>query len=257
MSPDFLASRYCYEKEMTRALERYEAGELIIVPIILEPCDWRSSPLGQFKALPKDGKAVSEWANENTAFLDVVSELRRLITMGASSSPSSSEAAPAVPGLRTKYRVQKTFDEIDRTEYRRAAYKTIRDYFERNIGEINSVEGIRAILEDIGPLAFTCTILNRMKHPTGEAALTVRATPRHSGFGMGDIYYSNNAHAPDNISNGGFNMESDEYELYLKRNSFGSDGRERKWTPDEAALGLWGELLANAGIHNDQGTQPS
>jgi hypothetical protein len=33
VSPDFLDSRYCYEKEMTRALERYEAGELVIVPV--------------------------------------------------------------------------------------------------------------------------------------------------------------------------------------------------------------------------------
>jgi hypothetical protein len=64
--------------------------------------------------------------------------------------------------------VQKTLDEIDRTEYRRGAYKTIRDYFERNISEINSVEGIRAILEDIGPLAFTCTILNLMRHRPGK-----------------------------------------------------------------------------------------
>src|SRR5579859_3019052 len=48
-SPDFLASQYCYDKEMTRAIARHEAGQIAVVPIILEPCDWLSSPLRQFK----------------------------------------------------------------------------------------------------------------------------------------------------------------------------------------------------------------
>lgn len=37
LSQDFLNSKYCYEKEMARAIERHEAGDLVIVPIILEP----------------------------------------------------------------------------------------------------------------------------------------------------------------------------------------------------------------------------
>ena len=52
VSPDFLASDYCYEKEMTRALERHDAGEAHVVPIIIEPCDWKCSPLHRLKALP-------------------------------------------------------------------------------------------------------------------------------------------------------------------------------------------------------------
>ena len=34
VSPDFLDSGYCYEKEMARAIERHEAGEITIVPIM-------------------------------------------------------------------------------------------------------------------------------------------------------------------------------------------------------------------------------
>src|SRR6185437_8083890 len=79
VSPDFLASKYCYEREMTKALERHDAGALRVVPIILEPCDWNSSPLGKLKALPKDGKAISIWANQNVAFLGIVEELRRVL----------------------------------------------------------------------------------------------------------------------------------------------------------------------------------
>ena len=84
VSPDFLSSSYCYEREMKRAIARHRLGRLRIVPIILEPCDWLSSPLGKFKALPRDGKAISTWPNENEAWLDVVIELRRLLAAHAS-----------------------------------------------------------------------------------------------------------------------------------------------------------------------------
>ena len=77
VSPDFLASDYCYEREMTIALERHHADEARVVPIIIEPCDWRHTPLGKLKAVPRDGRAVALWDNENHAYLDVVTELRR------------------------------------------------------------------------------------------------------------------------------------------------------------------------------------
>src|SRR5438309_1360834 len=35
VSPDFLASDYCYTREFSRALERYSDGEIRIIPIIL------------------------------------------------------------------------------------------------------------------------------------------------------------------------------------------------------------------------------
>src|SRR5215472_6110261 len=35
ISSDFLASDYCYSIEMERALERHEAGEAYVVPVIL------------------------------------------------------------------------------------------------------------------------------------------------------------------------------------------------------------------------------
>ena len=80
VSPDFLDSDYCSSREMQRALERHHAGETRVIPIITEPCDWLSTPLSQFKALPKDGRSIAEWGNSNAAYLDVVKELRRIPT---------------------------------------------------------------------------------------------------------------------------------------------------------------------------------
>lgn len=79
-SPDFLASDYAYGREMLRALKRHEAGEAIMVPIILRPCDWQHSPLAALQALPNNGRAVSSWPNRDQAWLDVVQGLRRLIS---------------------------------------------------------------------------------------------------------------------------------------------------------------------------------
>jgi len=79
VSPDYLASQYCYDKEFTRALELAAAGRMRIVPVILEPCDWLSSPFKDFAALPKDGQPISDFTNPNIAYLNVVTGLRRII----------------------------------------------------------------------------------------------------------------------------------------------------------------------------------
>lgn len=43
ISADFLASDYCYAREMTRALERHSAGEARTIPIILRAVDWKGN----------------------------------------------------------------------------------------------------------------------------------------------------------------------------------------------------------------------
>src|SRR3981081_1929616 len=40
VSPDFLASDYCYEREMSRAIERHNHGSSTVIPVILRACDW-------------------------------------------------------------------------------------------------------------------------------------------------------------------------------------------------------------------------
>lgn len=79
VSPAFLASNYCYEIEMTRALERRENGSAHVIPIILRPCDWQNSPLKDLKATPKDGKPVIKWATIDEAFYDVTQDIRRVV----------------------------------------------------------------------------------------------------------------------------------------------------------------------------------
>lgn len=91
ISPAFIDSRYCYEREFSRALERQRAGKAIIVPIILRDCDWNLPELRQFKALPEDGRAVTgrTWHNTDEAFTNVSTGLRQLIESAPFSSPKA------------------------------------------------------------------------------------------------------------------------------------------------------------------------
>src|SRR5437773_12372398 len=41
VSPDFLASSYCYNVELARAIQRHDKGRTRVIPVILRPCDWR------------------------------------------------------------------------------------------------------------------------------------------------------------------------------------------------------------------------
>lgn len=253
VSPDFLASDYCFEREMQRALERHDAQEARVVPIIIEPCDWTSSPLRSLKALPHDGKPVSEWTNANNAYLDIAKALRR-ITEIRDAEPNETPVAKPMDHsdpvtTERRYRVKRDFDEIDRSEFREAAFAAIRDYFQRAIAEIDSIDDLRGRFVSRSPTSFGGTIVNRARDRSA-AHITVHFTNGHGGFG--DIYYSFSENAPQNTAQGGFFIEADEYQLFLRGGSMMSFGGEpERLTPETAAETLWAEFLEQAGVSYD------
>ncbi len=79
VSPDFLASDYCYQVEMQRALERHQARRAQVIPIVMRPVDWKGAPFAHLQALPTDAKAITSWSNRDEGFADVVAGIRRAI----------------------------------------------------------------------------------------------------------------------------------------------------------------------------------
>ncbi len=79
VSADFTASEYCYGTEVTRALQRHEAREARVIPIILRPVDWKNTPLGKLQALPRDGIPVTSWINRDEAFYSVAQGIRKAV----------------------------------------------------------------------------------------------------------------------------------------------------------------------------------
>ena len=79
VSPDFMASDYCYDKEMKYALEQHNKGQARVIPVIIRPVDWHSSPFSKLQALPRDGKAVTKWSTQDEGFYDVVQGIRAAV----------------------------------------------------------------------------------------------------------------------------------------------------------------------------------
>ena len=92
ISADFIHSDFCYRIEMNQAIDRHDAREARVIPILLRPTDWQGTPFSKLEALPKDGKAVTSWPNIDEAFLDIVQGIRQAIDDPDKYSSSTREA---------------------------------------------------------------------------------------------------------------------------------------------------------------------
>ncbi|HEX8089116.1 MAG TPA: tetratricopeptide repeat protein, partial [Blastocatellia bacterium] len=79
VSVDFLASAYCYGKEMKRAMERYEAGEARVIPIIVRSCVWDTAPFGKLQALPTNARPLNTWRDRDRALTIVTNGIREVV----------------------------------------------------------------------------------------------------------------------------------------------------------------------------------
>jgi len=79
ITPRFIASEYCFDKEMQRAMERHAAGTARVIPIVMKPCDWKDTAFSKLQVLPKDAKPVTSWSDSDEALLDVVKGIRRAV----------------------------------------------------------------------------------------------------------------------------------------------------------------------------------
>ena len=79
VSSDFISSDYCYNVEMRRAMERHEAEDARVIPIMLRPVDWEGTPFSKLQALPRDAKSVTDWVNQDKAFARIAKEIRGVV----------------------------------------------------------------------------------------------------------------------------------------------------------------------------------
>ena len=79
ISSDFIASDYYYSIEMKRAMERHEQGEACVIPIILRPVDTEGTPFSKLEMLPTDMKPVTDWPNQDSAFVNIAQGIRKIV----------------------------------------------------------------------------------------------------------------------------------------------------------------------------------
>ncbi len=98
ISPDFLASDYCWDIEVKRAMERHEAGEARVIPVILRPVDyWQEVSFGKLQALPTNAKPVTTWENRDEAFRIVAQGIRQVVKELKTKKPFTLYPSPTTP----------------------------------------------------------------------------------------------------------------------------------------------------------------
>jgi formylglycine-generating enzyme required for sulfatase activity len=79
VSSAFINSEYCWGVELERAMERHEAGEACVIPVILRPVVWQDAPFAKLQAFPTNARPVTEWQNPDAAFVNVVEGIREAV----------------------------------------------------------------------------------------------------------------------------------------------------------------------------------
>ncbi|AWB21795.1 toll/interleukin-1 receptor domain-containing protein [Methylobacterium currus] len=244
VSPDFIASDYCHDVEMTRAMERHERGEARVIPVILRPCDWHPMPFGKILGVPRDGLAITRWPDLDEAFLDVVKWIRAALPKpGPAPAPPRGvpgpEAAAPITGPRSSnLRLKKVFTEADRDRFLTDAYEYMARFFQGSLEELQERnEGIETNFRRLDANRFTAVVYDR-----GQAVS--RCSVVLGGMLGKGISYSANDRAESNSFNENLRVDADDQGMFLR--SLGMASRrtddERKLTPEGASELYW-ELL--------------
>jgi TIR domain len=105
LSPDYLASHYCWKLEYQRAMGRRARGTLRVVAVVVRPCDWKATTATGFKLLPTDGKPVSRWRSQDQALLGVTQGIRKVVQAIRKEASAQEALAPRARAAKIVGRV--------------------------------------------------------------------------------------------------------------------------------------------------------
>ncbi|WP_197041462.1 toll/interleukin-1 receptor domain-containing protein [Chondromyces apiculatus] len=99
VSVDLLASDFCYDAELGRALERRQAGHAAVIPILVRNCSIEDTPLHDLLVLPRGGGTVARASSSDDAWTEVVKEIKEAIRSFTAQRTEHQESpgAPFVP----------------------------------------------------------------------------------------------------------------------------------------------------------------
>jgi TIR domain len=247
VSPEYLASTYCYERELAVALERQSRGQARLVCVILRPCDWKSSPLSKGLVTPRDGKPVETWTSTDEAFLDVTSSLRAIVGSAtghvvASRRPVSERLAAANSSepRSSNLRIRADFTQVQKDRYFDDTYSFIRRYFENSLEELSKRNAkVEFRIRDASSQEF---LVNVYRDGSDVAQCSIFISSGHSS--QHEICFSPEAASGRRSYQGSIRVEADDVSLYLTGGAFGYGGsQEKKLTMEGAAEQFWEMLI--------------
>lgn len=258
VSADFISSSYCYSREMKRAMERHEAGEARVIPVILRHCVWQSAPFGKLLAAPKDGKPVTAWPDRDEALADVAKQVAAAVqavrpkktAVQPASTPAAFAPRPPVADAPSQLkprssnlRLKKEFSEKDRDDFLRSTFDYVCRFFEGSIeaiGERNP--DVTGTFERIDSRRMAALLYRG-------GAKVAECSVRQDGLGRSNsLAFSHNASAAQGSFNELLSVEADEQSMYLKAMgmSWTGGGGERHLTQEGAAEFLWDLFIRSA-----------
>ena len=253
VSADFIASDYCYDIEMKRAMERHAAGEAIVIPVILRACDWHGAPFGKLNATPPNGTPVTQYADRDQALLEVAKAVRgavarlaptvspaiatRPVVAEAEAPRSSLPAGPRSSNLA----LAKAFTERDKDRFKRDSFEYMARFFENSLGELAARnDGIEGDFRRIDADRFAAVVYKQ-----GQAVSRCTVFLGDRTF-AGGIAYSASETSASNGYNELLSVEADDQSMFLRSMGMAAMGGNRdaaKLTQEGAAELYWGMLV--------------
>ena len=233
VSPDFINSDYCYEKEMDQAMERHKSCAARVIPVILRPCDWHGLPFGKLLATPTDGKPVTKWPDRDEAFLNVVQAIKAALDeLGqkpsrttpiakAKTRPWVESVKESLGGSRSSnLRVRKEFTDLDRDRFQHKGFEFIANFFENSMQELVARNPrLDQTFRRVDANRFTAAI-----YQNGQKICRGSASIGDGLMGRDSIAYS----MDDNPQHGGMNesvsVKNDDQSLYFQALGMQSGG---------------------------------
>ncbi len=231
VSPDFLNSDYCYDKEMEMAMTRHNKGDATVIPVILRCCDWKSTSFGKLLATPPDGRAVSSWADKDEAFFEVAKAIRKAAGKYSiafsennqdtdysldSESISIHKSQFDNSGLKPRtsnLRLRKEFTEQDKDSFRVDFFDYLGEFFKNSLNELKLRHAeIDFKIRSIDANKFTVCVYRNGK----DVASCTIFIDGHV-FAKNGVFYSAGEQSSSNSYNESLTVEFDDQFLFLKR----------------------------------------
>lgn len=171
LSPDYLASDYLKDKRLQKALKKAKEGSLILISIILAPCNWRNTVFEDLHILPKNNKPIAVLENKNLAFVDVIWNIKEIISC-YSAFDTTTEITFISP--------DESIHDIDRDlaslgpvkiDFIEKSFKEIKEYIKEYMQKTLHALCIEAEIQNDTITSFDCLIVNR--HTTAESMLKI------------------------------------------------------------------------------------
>lgn len=255
VSSDFIASDYCYDIEMKRALERHDAGQAEVIPVILRACDWHGTPFGKLTATPPDGKPVTQYADRDQALLEVAKAVRGAAErVAAKDHPAQRQRPPEIPlsslsqapralvwPRSSNLALAKSFSEREKDAFERESFEYIVRFFESSLVELNARNrGIESDSRMVDANRFTAVIYKDGK-AASRCSIFMGQRPYNSGIAYSSSDSSTNSY------NESLHVEADDQSLYLQSMGIAAMGGHRggggKLTQEGAAEYYWSMLI--------------